>query len=129
MSVRPEIAPGGAAQLEPPCLFRRQFGHTHHESYSSAEVTAMRLTLFSIALVVVLALAISLIPRSSHSEEPIKMTLTLAGKMKEGTDWVDTKILCDSHGNEIVVVKNREQGLGSTNMQLGVVAIPGGCGK
>src|SRR5205807_131105 len=69
------------------------------------------------SLVVVLALAISLIPRSSHSEEPIKMTVTLAGKMKEGTDWVDTKILCDSHGNEIVVVKNREQGLGSTNMQ------------
>ena len=89
----------------------------------------MRLVLLGMALIGVLTLAIVLMPRSSHGDEPIKMTVTLAGKMHEGPDWVDTKILCDSHGNEIVVVKNREQGLASTNMQLGVVAIPGGCGK
>ena len=89
----------------------------------------MRLALLSIALIGVLTLAFLLIPRASHSEGPIKIAVTLAGKMPEGPDWVDAKILCDSRGNEIVVVKNREQGLSNSNMQLGVVAIPGGCEK
>ncbi len=89
----------------------------------------MRLVLCSIALIGALTLAILLMPRPSRSEPPIKMTMTLAGKMQEGPDWVDAKILCDSHGNEFVVVKNREQGLRGSDMQLGVVAIPGGCAK
>ena len=89
----------------------------------------MRLALLSIALIGVLTLGILLIPRASHGEGPNKMTVASAGKMPEGPDWVDAKILCDSRGNEIVVVKNREQGLSNSNMQIGVVAIPGGCAK
>ena len=87
----------------------------------------MRTILVGLALLGATLFGVLLNPASSVSNEPVKMTITLAGKMAEGQDWVDTKILCDSHDNEIVVVKNREQGLKGSDMQLGVVAIPGGC--
>ena len=87
----------------------------------------MRTILVGLALMGATLFGVLLNPASSVSNEPVKMTIALAGKMREGPDWVDTKILCDSHDNEIVVVKNREQGLKGSDMQLGVVAIPGGC--
>ncbi|TMI90203.1 MAG: hypothetical protein E6H00_07175 [Bacillati bacterium ANGP1] len=87
----------------------------------------MRTILVGLALAGAALFGVLLNPASSVSNERAKMTVTLAGKMSEGPDWVDTKILCDSHDNEIVVVKNREQGLRGSDMQMGVVAIPGGC--
>ncbi len=53
----------------------------------------------------------------SHSQQPI--TIAVVGEMPRGPGWIDSKVLCDSRGNEFLMVKS--------DGQVGLASIPGGC--
>ena len=90
----------------------------------------MRLIVLSIALIGALTLGILLmLPRSSHGQEPTRISIALVGQMPQGPGYIDTKILCDSRGNEFVVVKNEGGGsfTGNNTTSIAAASVPGGC--